>query len=344
MNGYLPTSAVRKAGITHAWVDLLKAFADPVRQRILALLQLPPAELSVGEICDILKLPQSTVSRHLKTLAEWQLVAIRPDGTAMMYRLGEASQQAAVKTLLDLATSAMHDDPAARHDAARLITIIRRREANKQRTFVTPAPEWEQIRAAWFGETFHIEAMVAGWNPAWVVGDLGTGTGLMLPILAPHVNKIIAVEIAEDMLLATQQRVHAEGLTNVEVRRGSLDHLPIEDASLDVALVQLVLVHVADPLLALRQAARALKPNGVLIVVDLQPHEEKFFMQKMGHRCLGFTPEQIRQWLTEAGFSQTRWHGLPARHWRAPETDIRIPDLFVVRAVRTAKILPNPTV
>ena len=102
--------------------------------------------------------------------------------------------------------------------------------------FWQTAPKWDQIRQQWFGNTFHLEAMLALLNPAWTVGDLGTGTGSMLALVAPHVKKVIGVEPLAAMLKAAKTRVKDEQLANVEVVRGTLEDLPLENASLDVCL------------------------------------------------------------------------------------------------------------
>ena len=60
-------------------IDQLTALSDAIRGRILAVLE--GRELTVSELCDIVQLPQSTVSRHLKTLADGDWVTSRPEGT-----------------------------------------------------------------------------------------------------------------------------------------------------------------------------------------------------------------------------------------------------------------------
>src|SRR5258707_2736923 len=70
-------------GRAPAILDRLSALADTTRSRILLLLE--RRELTVSELCGVMQLPQSTVSRHLKALADSGWVASRGEGTSNVY-------------------------------------------------------------------------------------------------------------------------------------------------------------------------------------------------------------------------------------------------------------------
>src|SRR2546426_10215612 len=72
-----------------AILDHLSALADPTRSRILLLLD--RRELTVSELCGIMQLPQSTVSRHLKALADSGWIAARAEGTSNLYTMTRPS-------------------------------------------------------------------------------------------------------------------------------------------------------------------------------------------------------------------------------------------------------------
>ncbi|HVX83423.1 MAG TPA: methyltransferase domain-containing protein [Phycisphaerae bacterium] len=348
MNGSLPDSpAPRNAD--HL-IDLLRTLADPIRLRIIRLLEGPvqspassstksppdpdaPTALSVGELAEALKLPQSTLSRHLKTLLDAHLAEARREGTSMLYRLAPAANDPPGKQLRDLARAHLEHDPLAKSDAHRLAAILRRRQppSAADSFFGKHAPEWDSLRSHWFGDRFHLEALLALLNPEWTVADVGTGTGAMLPLLSPHIKNIIAIDPSPAMLKAARHRVRTLNLPNIDLRPGSAENLPLDNASVDVLLHALVLVYTPDPPAVHTEARRTLKPGGTILIIDLQPHTLEPLRQKLEHRWLGFPQPQLESWLAAARFSHPRWHPLspPAK---PPKDTPHPPDLFALRA------------
>jgi ArsR family transcriptional regulator len=123
------------------------------------------------------------------------------------------------------------------------------------------------------------------------------------------------------MLQAARRRLHA--IDNVDLRRGEIEALPIDDDRLDAATMMLVLHHVPEPGRALAEVARVLKPGGRLLLVDMLPHDRESYRQQMGHVWLGFSEPQLNGWLKDAGFSDSRIVALP------PDTKAKGPALFV---------------
>jgi ArsR family transcriptional regulator len=344
MNGSIreisPDADAPRHGVpeTEHLIELLRTLADPIRLRMVRLLETGPAGggagLSVGELAEILKLPQSTVSRHLKTLVDGGLADTRREGTSTFYRLSAAAGQNATRQLRDVARSHLDHDPQAKNDTHRLSAVLRKREAARwggaESFFGKHAPQWDQLRAKWFGDTFHLEGLLALLDPEWTVADIGTGTGAMLPLLAPHVKEVIAVDPTPAMLKGARARIRELNLANVTVRQGSAEGLPIDAAAADVALLTLVLAYTEDPPAALREVRRILKPGGILLILDLQPHAVEFFREKLNHRWMGFSQAQLAEWLAAAGFVSIRWHPLSPRESRDSATPV--PDLFALRA------------
>lgn len=294
------------------------ALADATRCRMLWLLE--QQELTVSELCTVLQLPQSTVSRHLKTLADAGWVTSRRDGTSRYYTLLATSVEPGRTELWELTRGQLAATPGIDEDARRLADVLSRRSRQSRQFFATSAGEWDRLRTELYGDGALLQALAALLPAEWVVGDLGCGTGALLPVLAPHVARVVGVDVSEEMLVAARHRTGA--CRNVEVRQGPLEALPVEDASLDAAVMMLVLHHLPAPVPALTEARRVLKPDGRLLVVDMVPHEREDYRRQMGHVWLGFSEDQLGRFLDQAGFAPARRHVLP------PARDARGPGLF----------------
>lgn len=307
-----------------AILDHLSALADTTRSRILLLLD--RHELTVTELCGIMQLPQSTVSRHLKALADSAWVAARAEGTSNLYSMTRHELDPAARRLWALVREQVGSTPAAIHDQRRLQAALAERRTKSQEFFSSSAGQWDRLRDELFGDRFHLSALAALADGEWTVGDLGCGTGQVSAALAPFVSHVVAVDASAAMLQAAKRRLHE--FENVDLRRGELEALPIDDARLDAATLMLVLHHVPEPERALAEVARALKPGGRLIVVDMLPHDRESYRQQMGHVWLGFADEHVRRLFSETGFTDTRIVPLP------PDAKSRGPGLFVATAKR----------
>src|SRR5437879_5091055 len=259
-------------GTAPAILDHLASLADTSRSRILLLLD--HHELTVSEICAVMQLPQSTVSRHLKALADSGWIAARAEGTSRLYTATRDDLDPAARRLWLLVREHVGSTPAAVHDQRRLQTALADRRTRSQEFFSSSAGQWDRLRDELFGDRFHLAAFAAFAQREWTVGDLGCGTGQVSAALAPFVARIVAVDESAAMLQAARKRLR--GFDNVDLRRGELEALPIDPASdrpLDAAVLMLVLHHLPEPQKALAEAARVLKPGGRVLVTDMQPHD-----------------------------------------------------------------------
>jgi ubiquinone/menaquinone biosynthesis C-methylase UbiE len=322
-------SSIRIYGLTEraSILDHLSALADATRDRLLLLLE--AHELTVTELCAVLQLPQSTVSRHLKALADAGWVTSRAEGTSRLYTMAREGLDQPTRRLWLLVREQVGGSRAATQDHHRLQGVLADRRTKSQEFFSSTAGQWDRLREELFGPTFHLQALLGLVDDRWIVGDLGAGTGAVSAALAPFVARVIAVDNSAAMLQAAKRRLH--GLPNVELRRGDLEDLPIEDEALDAATLMLVLPYLPQPARVLREAARVLKPGGRLLVSDMLPHDREVYRQQMGHVRLGFSEAQFSEHLAAAGFEAVHLHPLPA------DPRAKGPALFVAVARRTIR-------
>ena len=262
---------VARASAPTAILDHLSALADTTRSRILLLVD--RNELTVTELCGVMQLPQSTVSRHLKALADTGWIAARAEGTSNLYSMarpsavpgrlerfeGREGLDPAALRLWALVRDQVASTAAADQDRRRLQTVLAERRTKSQEFFSSSAGQWDRLRDDLFGERFHLTALAAFAGSEWTVGDLGCGTGQVSAALAPFVRHVVAVDASAAMLQAAKRRLH--GLDNVDLRRGELESLPIDDARLDAATMMLVLHHVPGARARAREVARVARPR-----------------------------------------------------------------------------------
>jgi ArsR family transcriptional regulator len=305
-------------------LDQAATLSDATRCRIL--LAVEHHELTVGELCAILQLPQSTVSRHLKQLRDHGWIDSRAEGTSRFYRARLRELEPPSRRLWTLVRESVAESPGAASDRRRLEESLRQRRARSEAFFAGAAGQWDALRDELFGRHVDLATMPALLEPTAVVGDLGCGTGGWSERLAPFAARVIAVDGSAAMLRAAEKRLGR--FRNVEVRQGELERLPIADGELDVAAIFLALHHVSEPRAALREAARTLKEGGRLVIVDMQPHDRDEYQRDMGHVWLGFAADTLGPLVAAAGLEGFDYINLPA------DLDARGPSLFVARARR----------
>lgn len=301
--------------------ERLATLADSTRCRLLYALDVH--ELTVGELCVALQLPQSTVSRHLRVLADSGWIRSRADGASRWYSM-DAFLDAGARELWALVRTSVEESPAASQDLARVYAVIGARRARSEQYFADSADAWEGTRNSLYGDRADLSAMLALLDQTLIVGDLGCGTGLLSAALAPMVSQVIAVDASAEMISAAKSRT--QQLSNVDVREGTLEELPISSGSLDVAVLMLVLHHVAEPKRVLREAKRVLRPDGRILICDMRTHERENYRGSMGHVWLGFDESVMQEWCAQSGFARIRCVNLPV------DTRANGPALFTLTA------------
>lgn len=281
----------------------LRAAGEHTRLRILALCA--RGELSVSELVQILGQSQPRVSRHLKLMVEAGLLERFPEGAQVFFRIADNNDASRLaRGLVDLIPEA---DSTLNRDFSRLQQVRDTRTQKAQEYFQTVAKSWDSIRSLYVPQQ-QVEAKlldIIGDEPVQELLDIGTGTGRVLEILAPQVGRGVGIDLNSSMLAVARSNIERSGLSNIHVRKGDMYNLPIDDGSVDLVIMHMVLHYSDDPLEAIREATRVLRPQGRLIVIDFAAHTEETLRSDYSHHRLGFSDREIRQCFKVCGLSSS---------------------------------------
>lgn len=295
-------------------VDSLRLFADPTRVRLAHLLD--GTELSVAEITQVTDLPQSRVSTHLGKLREAGVLRDRRQGASTYYTVNDAGMPEPVRRLWAFMADS-RDEPIIGQDRARCQEVLRARSkgkswpesvAGQMDRHYSPGRTWE---ATLFG--------LLGFVRLGDVLDAGSGDGATAALLAPRCHSITCLDVSPAVLRAARKRLAKQG--NVSFAPGDVHALPFSDQSFDQVLLWHVLTYAADPALALREAARVLRPDGQLVVSTLARHAHAEVTRAFGHVNTGFSPRALHAWLGREGLVVESCQ-LTSREKRAPHFSV----------------------
>ena len=174
--------------------------------------------------------------------------------------------------------------------------------------FQRVATRWDVLRANYFDESVIVKALEhAPLTAVETVVDAGTGTGFVAAGLAPYAKRVIGVDFSHAMLEVARENMANLELTNVEFRRGDMEHLPLEDESVDAVYANMALHHAPDPCTALREMARVLRPGGRVVITDAVRHAFEWFKEEMSDVWLGFAREELETWFARARLTPARY-------------------------------------
>jgi len=277
----------------------LRAAADPTRLRLLALCD--GTELTVGELVGIVGQSQPRVSRHLRILVDAGLLERFREGAFVFHRLAASEPGAtAARRILAMVPG---DDATFSADARRLSAVKAHRARIANAYFRRNAGEWDRLRSLYVDER-DIEAAVGDLLAGVPGGDLldvGTGTGRMLEVLAPRFRQAHGIDLSREMLAVARANLERANLDNCSIRHADMYRLPFGEASFDAVTIHQVLHYAEEPAEAIAEAARVLRPGGVLLVVDFAPHDLENLRSEHAHRRLGFDDSEVGAWCAAAG-------------------------------------------
>jgi ArsR family transcriptional regulator len=279
----------------------LRACAEPTRLRLLALAA--RGSFCVMEFTEILGQSQPRLSRHLRLLGEAGLLDRLREGANVWFTLPPETTTAGSLARAVLARLP-EDEPVLAADRRQAARVLAERARTASDSFRRKGADWDEMRALDLPAQAVEQALLGLLGPE--IGrllDIGTGTGRLLELVAPHVSAALGIDASRAMLALARSRLAHPGLTHCAVRLADMYRLPLPDAGFDAVVLQMVLHYAEDPAAALAEAARVLAPGGRLLVVDLASHGEVAQMQRLAHRWPGFTDAEMAGRLAAAGLA-----------------------------------------
>jgi ArsR family transcriptional regulator len=283
--------------VSASW-DTLKILSDPTRMRLLALLM--REELSVAELQEILGMGQSRISSQLALLRQAGLVTDRRDGKKAFYSL-RSTLPLSQYNLLKAASESVSELPVMDEDTESLDRILIKRRKVSEQYFnliagrlgknYCPGRSWEAIG--------HLALRL---TPSIEIADLGAGEGLISQLLAKRSKQVWCIDNSPRMIEVGTELAKKNDLANLTYKLGDIEKVPLADASVDVAILSQALHHAQHPQIAVQEAFRILKPEGQILILDLNEHTFEKARELYADVWLGFKESVLHQFLKKAGF------------------------------------------
>jgi ArsR family transcriptional regulator len=281
-------------------IDTLKALADPCRLRLIAVLL--SGEFTVQELTRIIGTGQSRISHHLKVLADAGILAVKRQGTWNYYRVGNDSPIFAA--ILPSLKQEVELLPERSRDLAAVASVLEERRRRSQEFFDRHARQWDDLARTLLPMPEYRSRLLELVPEGGSVVEIGVGTGGLLVELSARAIRVIGVDHSPAMLEESRRRLTDGGVNGVDLRLGEMTHLPLPDAAVDCALLNMVLHHAADPPAVLSEIRRVLTRGGTLVIADLARHEREAAREQLADQWLGFEEAELTGWLKSAGFAE----------------------------------------
>jgi ubiquinone/menaquinone biosynthesis C-methylase UbiE/DNA-binding transcriptional ArsR family regulator len=289
----------RRGGVNASW-DILKILSDPTRLRLLALVM--REELSVAELQEILGMGQSRISSQLALLRTVNLVSDRREGKKAFYSL-RSSLPLKTFDLVKAAIESVAELPVITDDRENLDRILQKRRRTQEQYFNTiagrlgknycPGRSWEAIG--------HLALRL---TPPIEIADLGAGEGLLSQLLAVRARQVWCIDNSPRMVEVGTELAQKNGLANLSYKLGDIESVPLPDRSVDVAILSQALHHAQRPQVAVDEAFRILRPQGQLIILDLNEHNFEKAREIYADVWMGFSESALHGFLKKAGFTK----------------------------------------
>ena len=299
----------------------LKTLGHPDRLRILALLN--QAELTVSELVQILGLSQPRVTQYIKSLELVGIVERMREGSWVFSRLKRG--QNSYSAILGATLAALSDETGQLElDRKSLNKVRADRSRQAEAFFASVANDQDQLGHEYLPQA-DIETallnLVQGQEFSRMV-DLGTGTGGMLKLFAPHIRSGVGIDDSVEMLRVARHILSDDAYTHISVQQADLQDAPLKDGAADLVTLHQVLHFLEEPTRAVREASRLLTLGGHVLITDFGVHDFENYRDDYAHRRLGFSDQDMQSFFLDNGFESAKTQTLPASDPNTPEVKI----------------------
>ena len=285
-----------------------KASSDPLRLNILRILG--EGSFGVLELCQLFEVKQSSMSHHLKILANAGLVTTRREGNSIFYRrsllnVAAASLNPTWFDLTEILFRTLDKLAVSETITERLQELYQERARNSQEFFTKHAAEFHEKQDLiasheQYGETLEDLVTTLNLQQTRTALEIGPGEGALLPALSKRFQQVIGLDVSEAMLKKARLKVADQNLENIELVHGDCQVALNQAIEADLVTCNMVLHHVPAPKEIFNHSAQLLKPGGCLLITDLCAHDQTWARESCGDLWLGFAPEDLTSWAKEA--------------------------------------------
>ncbi len=291
--------------------QLYRLLGEPLRLRLLALAS--AEELNVGELAELLGESQPNVSRHAGPLRKAGLLAGRRDGTRLFLRLAETAVDDPVVADAVATGRRLCGDDGSLH---RISEIVRTRDAHT-REFFSQGVDDDASAALAMELPAYLYSLASVLASPGVAVDAGTGSGVLLDLLAPLFSRVVAIDRSEVQLARAAARVRSRAYGNVELVADEIDGERARAAvhpGADVVVSVRMLHHAPLPRAAVAALTRLARCGGRVVVIDYQKHDDEALSRQQADVWMGFDVEELISFACHAGLVEARTFPIPARY------------------------------
>ena len=287
---------------------IFKASGDPLRLEILRVLRRDT--FGVLELSQLFEMRQSGMSHHLKVMHKAGLLEPQREGNAIFYRRplhldGDKQTDRIIRQIFE----AVDSSPLPTHLKEKIEAIREQRADQSQAFFARHAEKFREQQELIAAFELYAEPVAKlirqrsekqQWRTAL---EIGPGEGGFLPVLSKTCEQVVALDNSRDMLAKATRTCIDKRLNNIDLIEGVTDNLLARGDAFDLVVANMVLHHVPSPADVFLDAAALMNTGGCLVISHLCSHDQDWSKANCGDLWLGFEPEELTSWASEAGLS-----------------------------------------